>query len=137
MGRDKLALFLPNREAVKAFEHLVEDVAITLPDATEAVGQQVDSVRLGVFGPRQSPDIDVRAGDGIALERDAAGYIISADLLELLLASSAFLARSPVLSVRAGSRATVTQDAAGYIVSGPAFEDASNIIANKAFGARN
>ena len=36
MGRDKLALFLPNREAIKAFEHLVEDVATTLPDAAFA-----------------------------------------------------------------------------------------------------
>ena len=41
IGRDKLAMFLPNREAIKAFEHLVDDVATVLPDAvlagTEAV----------------------------------------------------------------------------------------------------
>lgn len=36
MGRDKLALFLPNREAIKAFEHLVDDVATVLPDAALA-----------------------------------------------------------------------------------------------------
>lgn len=42
--RNKLAVFLPNLELIKAFESLTVDVSGTLPDAIENISVDVDSV---------------------------------------------------------------------------------------------
>lgn len=45
LSREKLAQFLGNNhELIKAFEQLTQDVSVTLPDAIEALLQQVDEL---------------------------------------------------------------------------------------------
>ena len=56
IGRDKLALFLPNREAIKAFEHLVEDVATTLPDAVFAGATETESAAAAAAAAQADAD---------------------------------------------------------------------------------
>lgn len=46
MTRDKLASFLPNQEAIKAFEDLQKDVAGTLPGAISQITIDFDDIRL-------------------------------------------------------------------------------------------
>lgn len=66
MGRDKLALFLPNREAIKAFEHLVDDVATVLPDAALANATAAELAASAAAAAQA--DADAAQGDANALD---------------------------------------------------------------------
>lgn len=44
LTRDKLALFLPNQESIKALENMSLDVGETLPDAIEGMATNADTL---------------------------------------------------------------------------------------------
>lgn len=91
--RDKLASFLPSLELIKAFERLNEQAMILTPDEITRINTEILATQLGVFAPKPTQPMAVRAGDGLTLERDAAGVTISADLAQIITAVSAFLPR--------------------------------------------
>lgn len=53
--RDKLAAVFKSHEMIKAFEDLIEDVRVTMPDAVEAVADDADTVLKASSFSRQSP----------------------------------------------------------------------------------
>jgi len=89
MGRDKLALFLPNREAIKAFEHLAEDVATTLPDAAlanataaelaaaAAAAAQADADAAGLVAAAAQVDADDALAQLAVLVFPVAGEVVA------------------------------------------------------------
>lgn len=120
LTRQELASFLGNHRLIKAFETIDEAVANNLPDPGGSVQLTADAAlelataqRLGIFSPRQQL-ISLRAGDGIQVTPDAAGFTVTVDLGFLVSALRAYLPRStpPV----------------------PAANDSQAILANKIFG---
>ena len=89
IGRDKLAMFLPNREAVKAFEHLVDDVATVLPDAalanataaelaaSAAAAAQADADAAGLAAAAAQADADDALAQLAALVSPMAGEVVA------------------------------------------------------------
>lgn len=76
MGRDKLALFLPNREAIKAFEHLIGDVAGVLPDAALANAVATEAAAAAAAAAQADADAALAAiaalTEGHAIEYEGA-----------------------------------------------------------------
>lgn len=54
--RDKLATFLGSHELIKAFENLIEDVVVTIPEAVAAEAEDMDTVlKAGAFSRQAAP----------------------------------------------------------------------------------
>jgi hypothetical protein len=86
MGRDKLALFLPNREAIKAFEHLVEDVATTLPDAVLDSATAAEAAAAAAAAAQADADAAALAAAAAQVDADAAQ--VSADAAGVVAAAA-------------------------------------------------
>lgn len=136
LTREQIAAIVGNNpRAVKLFENLLADVSATIPEVMTEQDRAILSGHLGVFGSRPQPVTDTRAGDGISIVRDAAGYLVAVDLGFLVSALAPFL-RKPAQApdVRPGTGVAVSKDAAGYVVSSTIGADnADGIIANRVF----
>lgn len=64
LTRDKLATFLPNQEAIKAFEGLARDIAYLLPNAVDSVAATAAAAAL------QAAAAEVAANDAVASVED-------------------------------------------------------------------
>lgn len=99
LTRNQLAQFLPNHELIKAFESMDTLVSTDLPlqvaqaQATANAALELSTADvLGVFDKRPQV-ISVRAGDGIQVTPDIAGFVVTVDLHFLINAVRAFLPR--------------------------------------------
>jgi len=54
ISREKLALFLPNHESIKAFESLIDDVRETLPDAYQAAQDAADAAQTAAIAANEA-----------------------------------------------------------------------------------
>lgn len=70
--RDKLAAVFKSHELIKAFEDLIDDVSVTLPDAVEAEADNADTVLKAASFSRQPAPAP-------SMNNDAAG-VMSAQL---------------------------------------------------------
>lgn len=81
---------------------------------------------------------DIRAGNGISVENDAQGVVVSAIAEQIVIGLIPFLPKQQQIpDVRPGSGVSVVRDAQGYVVTslaGGAVDDMNNIIANKVYG---
>jgi hypothetical protein len=71
--RDKLAKFLPNHEAIKAFEDLVHDVVTTLPDAIDSAAT-LDASQVLAMASFARPQLPAQPVN------DAAGQILAGQI---------------------------------------------------------
>jgi hypothetical protein len=67
MTRDKLASFLPNQEAIKAFEDLQKDVAGTLPGAISQITIDFDTIKLMAENAKAVADAALEMTNNLAI----------------------------------------------------------------------
>lgn len=92
------------------------DLAGTLPNPKVLAENLLDGIRALL--PHQQAGPDVQAGAGIAVTRNAQGYLVVAVIEQLVDGLKALLPHPQYIpDVRAGSNVTVTRDARGYTVA--------------------
>ena len=81
---------------------------------------------------------DIRPGNGISVENDAQGAVVSAIAEQIVIGLIPYLPKQQqVPDIRPGSGVSVVRDAQGYVVTslaGGAVDDMNNIIANRVYG---